>query len=178
MVPSIRWSVLLIPLNQTVPAWWTVYSYVTSQQASYFTSHMLPQVPQRTCSSTLLSIVSSMLPIILDHILPAFITVCSQVCCQNSSNYTLKYSSECTWWCTPSSLDCTLCSQFLMHSHADLPECPHVYCWICFQIHLCVHWHIHFEAGSHTCSQFHWIVYLQPSKLYTPKYTFNRHNTS
>jgi len=144
MLPSILWSVLLIALNQTVPACWTVCSHLISQQASYFTSNMLPQAPPSTCSSTLLSIVSSVLPIILDHILPANMTVCSLLSSQDSSRYALKYTSKCTWLCTPSLLDCTLPSKFSMHSQVHHQECPKVYCWVCFQIHLCVHWHIHF----------------------------------
>jgi hypothetical protein len=137
VLPITPWCPLLIALNFTLPACWT-----------YTLKSALKML-----SITLLSMLSSILPIAVDGTLPACLIIYCKESSQDSLNHTaehaLKYTPNHTWWHSPSLLDYTLPSEL---------------CW-CFKSH--------FWACSQVQSQLQWIVYSQHGCLNTLKCALN-----
>jgi len=137
------------PLSAFNCSWWHTPSLLylhfqaSSEHVSKYTRSMLP--------STLLGMLSRILPIALDGILPVCLTVCCWESYEDTLKHTLehalKYAPNCSRWHTPNLVDCALPNK--------LSRRCHVFSWACFQIH----------------SQFHSMTHSQPAWLYDPKYT-------
>jgi len=191
MVPFTLWSILLIPLDCTLPACVTIRSQLLSMAHSQPAQLMLPSTPPSTFSGTLPGMLTKTLPIAPDGTLTACLTVCSEVCSQDA----LKHTSNCTRWHIPSLLHYTLPSKLSRHAYEY---------WICTQVHLqvalkytpkyalkytpnCSQWlapsllnctlssklarrsQAHSQARSQVDSQLRWIIHSQPPGLYAPK---------
>jgi len=129
--PSTIANMLPIPLNHTFRSCLTLCSQVSSQEVSKYTPSMFPGIPPRTFSSTLLSILSTMLLIAHDGILPAI--------------YALMYALKMLSSILPSMHP----SMFPIALHDTLPA----YLALCFQVHSqeARHSQFHQTISSHIC---------------------------
>lgn len=102
-----------------------------------------PKDAFKTLSSTLPSTHSISLPIAHDDTLLACWTIHSQLCTQDTLNnapkQALNYTSNCTWWYTPSlfdySLESKLSGTLLRLLSSTLPIAPHVTFPFCLNIY-------------------------------------------
>ena len=128
---SIISSMLPIPLSHTFQACLTLYSEVSSQDASKYTPSMFPCIPPKIFSSTLLSMLSTTLLIAHESILPAI--------------YAFMLALKILSRIRP----CVLPSMFPIVSHNTLPT----YLALCFQVYSqeARQFQFHLTICSHIC---------------------------